>query len=285
MSVALEPSAAFQPKVSFDHAAVVKYLVGTRDGGCGCWKEYGIGNIVGVSSWAMFALAKIRAPSEQPQPDELKFVLEAQKQDGSWAITPDTSNNPRDSATYATSWSVLVLDEYRRIGRVVSQQKEIDLAIGRGGQYLLSVMITDKARWADYPKSDDGIESISDSGLALHVLHRLDLVADPYIDRLWLRRLPPGGIALAEAESSGHRVQLANLNHSPDGIRRYKLPWTMIAIRDAYANGTNQDQLAAQQWLEKLLANATEMQKAVRPHVAAELLIAMRYLDGEKDLL
>jgi hypothetical protein len=267
----------------FDRAAVVKYLQATRDRKCLCWKEYGAEDHTAVSCWVLLSLAKIQAIPEQ---DELKFLLDTQKPDGSWSIAP-TTGDAGNSSTYPTSWALLVLDDYRREQRVPApEQATVDRAIGRGVQRLLSTRSPGKARWRDYPQADDGIESISDSGLALHVLHQLSAI-DPAIDRLWLQNLPADSIGALESENSGHRIQLEDSNLFADEIRRYKLPWCLIATRDAYASGSSEEQLAAQRWVERTLGSASKMERAVAaaPHVAAELLIALRYLDGDRGVL
>ena len=80
---------------------------------------------------------------------------------------------------------------------------------------------------------------------------------------------------------------MANLNFYADGIRRYKLPWCLIATRDAYSSGSREEQLAARRWVEKTLGNPTEMERSVAPlpHVAAEVLIALRYLEADNSVL
>jgi TIR domain len=273
---------ALAQSVPFDHAPVIEYLQATRDQNCGCWKEYGGSDQGAVSCWALLAFAKIEAPSVR---NELNFLLDEQNPDGSWSIAP-TTGLPSDSSTYATSWALLVLDEYRRKHRVAAtQQKAVDQAIEQGVQYLLSAMRRDKARWLDYPKADDGIESISDSGLALHILNHLHAI-DPAIDRLWLKKLPPDSIGIMEFENSGHRGYGKDSNLFVDGIRRYKLPWCLIATRDAYPSGSSKEKLAAQRWVEGVLGNPSQLESdAKSAHVAAELLIALRYLDGNSSVL
>jgi hypothetical protein len=179
-----------------------------------------------------------------------------------------------------------LLDVYRRENRFPSDQKVVDQAIGRGLQRLISMRRPGRARWKDYPRAEDGVESISDSGLALHVMHQLGVV-DPTVDRMWLQNLPPAPMGALDLENSGHRVLLPDDNFFADGIRRYKLPWCLIATRDAYASGSSEEQEAARQWVEKVLANSSELERTVvvAPYAAAELLVSLRYLGGDGGVL
>jgi hypothetical protein len=151
----------------FDHSHVVMYLQTTRDEKCRCWREnHAVAvNDMAVSSWVLLSLAKMQAT---PERDELKLVLNTQKPDGSWAIIPD-GNYPRDSAIYATSWALLVLDEYRRKhGVPAGRENAVDQGIGVGVQYLISVRLSDQARWLDYPHSEDasrGVFAVADDAL------------------------------------------------------------------------------------------------------------------------
>jgi hypothetical protein len=275
MAVAMEQLA------SLDHDLINRYLQNTKDEKCGCWKEYGRGQEAAVTSWALLARANIQAT---PERDELTYMLKIQNPDGSWGITRTTGNSV-DSAVYPTSRALLALSENGRKGRVsVERQNAVNQAIQEGVRFLVSARRPGKARWLDYPQADDGVESVSDSGLALHVLHRLGHV-DPALDQLWLQTLPEP-IGPIEAETSSHRVRLKD-DYLSDDIRRFKLPWCLIATQDAYANGSRNDQLAAQCWVERMLANPSEIVRAVarKPHIAAEILISVRYLEGDINLL
>jgi hypothetical protein len=273
---------ALSPLGPSDSSKVVEYLNATKDGKCGCWREYGTPHYAGPSYWALLSLGKIKSDLE---PDALEFLLHTQKPNGSWSIALTTAD-PSNSATYPTSWALVVLDGYQRKQVVpLDQRDSVDQAIARGRQLLLRMRTANKARWRDY-WDEYGVENISDSGLALHVLKQLG-VNDEKIDRLWLQNLPQDPITANESDKSDHRIQLETLNYFVDSIRRYKLPWVLIATRDAYANGSSQEHDKAQRWVDKLLSNPTEITLTVAntPHVAAELLIALRYLDGDSSVL
>ena len=277
MTVALEGIAPF------DRDVVSKYLERAKDPKCECWKEYGGEDQAAASSWVLLALAKIGNPR---QPDELKSLLDTQNSDGSWSIAP-TAGDPSDSSTYGTSWALTVLHEYVAKHRLIpTEQTPIEQAIGRGVQYLVAARMPGKPRWRDYPQAEDGIESISDSGLTLHTLNQLGAI-DPGVNRLWLEKLPSNAMGFTDFENSGHRGRSKDSNFFVDGIRRYRLPWALIATRDAYAGGSSKDQAAAQAWVETVLGDASEMQRATAktPHIAAELLIALRYLNGDSSVL
>ena len=72
-----------------------------------------------------------------------------------------------------------------------------------------------------------------------------------------------------------------------DSVRRYKLPWALIATVDAYQNGKEDEQAFAVEFIERALHRPSELTRAVAPapHTAAELLLSLRHLQGEKDVI
>jgi hypothetical protein len=135
-----------------------------------------------------------------------------------------------------------------------------------------------------------GLESVAISGLTLHVLHHGGKGDLSEIDRLWLKSLPAGIPSPVGFEASNKTiVNDSGLPVQTDDLRHYPLPWRVVAMTDAYPNGSLWERAAALEWLDRLLRSLEPSEEALAPlkdapWVAAELLTALRYLGGESVL-
>jgi hypothetical protein len=93
-------------------------------------------------------------------------------------------------------------------------------------------------------------------------------------------------MAADESVAPGHYVWTGH-GYSPDAIRRFSLPWCLIATQDAYASGSRKDQLSARSWVDRTFGDPSEMERVVagRAYIASELLIALRYMGGDSAAL
>jgi hypothetical protein len=153
-----------------------------------CWKQFRRKDChIANTAWVLISFARVtqRVPDEQ-----LRFVLSNQKADGWWSIFP-TDNNPENASTYATAMSILALYEHLHKGLIGPERKqEVQRAINKGRAWLTATEVPNKARWLMYPLSIDKKESVSLSGLVIHVLYHLEPLPNPSLARLWLRTLP-----------------------------------------------------------------------------------------------
>jgi hypothetical protein len=267
-----------------DYRGAIDYMRSRRHNECGCWREYKHYNNIGASSWVLQALARVNASR---LPNDTAFLLDVQSADGWWPML-ESSDDSANASTYATALAVLALDVHRRVyiqdGRENLRAEE---AIRRGRQWLLSTRIRDTARWRDYPNGGEGMESLSDSGLALHVLHRLKPAPDPAIDIAWLRSLPRDEMPPLAHENSGRRILLKDGDLAGDTVRRYKLPWALIATIDAFPNAGNEERATALEFIDQAIRRPSELTRSVAPapHMAAEVLLGLRYLQGSADVI
>jgi hypothetical protein len=166
----------------------------------------------------------------------------------------------------------------------LTDKENVKRAIEKGLLWLLRTRIEGKARWLDYPFASDGRESLSLSGLVLHVLHSLDPSFDREIDGLWLQTLPSALPKVSEYDISGHPIDLRSGSIERDNVRNYILAWIIIGTMDAYAGGTLSQRAAALAFVEQVLANVEEMSRQVIgfPWIAAEFLTSLRYINREK---
>lgn len=272
---------ALEGRATVDAKSVQAYFESQMKPDCSCWQKYPDVKYpahIAVSATVLFSLARLRQPVTT---DQLLFLLENQNIEGWWPIYP----NGKDGSTYATALSVLALHEQHHMGLVSAKDSgRVKASVERGLAWLLSTQVQGKARWRDYRL---GRESLSISGLALHVLHRTGQAGLSDVDRLWLQTLPSPIPSAIDPEASYITIfdQLGKPIHTDD-TRYYPLQWAIVATVDAYPNGTIRERAAALGWIENALKFPGPLDKVSGTKeddwIAAELVTALRYLAGEK---
>lgn len=252
-----------------------------QTGQCGCWHEFTIDPAhAGATGWVLLAFARMRvAPAER----DVESVLKSQHKPGWWAMFPAT-DDPGNASTYATSLSIWSLQELQRAGLIAAGQKEaVSAAIARGRAWLLDNAVAAKpGRWKDYPSGVYGQESVSVSGLTLHVLHRTPGPEPKASDSYWMSNLPKELPMPKDQTSSAQTVVTVQSGPFGDPTHHFLLPWVVIGTADAYAKGT----LSQRAHAAKLFHQIAERRDAIAdlknmPWLAAETVIALRYLRGE----
>jgi hypothetical protein len=255
-----------------------------QDADTECWKQLPTEpqHLV-ATSWTLVALADTGAPISDRG---LKCVLESQNPEGWWPLYRPATRDRFNASTYATAWAILALDSQLR--RYVMSEKEVQRvkqAIQNGRSWLEETRIQGKARWDDYPFAPEQIESLSLSGLVLHVLHRTGKVPSQEIDGLWLENLPAQAPLADEKEVSSHATALL-----PDGTfyrdapRLYVLPWMLIATVDAFEAGTPRQRVHGLRFVRSCLTSLEESERRILqfPWAAAEFEIALRYVNNDR---
>jgi hypothetical protein len=83
-------------------------------------------------------------------------------------------------------------------------------------------------------------------------------------------------------DESYHVSTLEDGLNKKDSTRQFRLPWLLIGTVDAYSSGAWQEKERTIRWIERALGVVDERtRKHLAPYEAAELLLALRYLDGE----
>jgi hypothetical protein len=249
-----------------------------------CWKQLPTEpqHLV-ATSWVLVALADTGAPLTDRG---LKCVLESQNQEGWWPLFRPATRDRLNASTYATAWAILALDSQLR--RDIIPEKEVQRvkqAILNGRSWLEQTRIQGKARWEDYPFAPEQIESLSLSGLVLHVLHRTGKVPSQEIDGLWLENLTAQAPLADQKEVSSHATALL-----PDGSffrdapRLYVLPWMLIATVDAFEAGNPRQRVHGLRFVRSCLTSLEESERRILqfPWAAAEFEIALRYLNNDR---
>jgi len=269
---------------SIDKSEVTGFINKHMYHDCNCWREFpGASNHIGATAWALIALTRMRAPEND---ELLTFILDNQKTNGWWPIFP-AQDKEENASTYATAICLLALKEHLSSGLVKAQNKDrVERALEQGRNWLLSTRVGGKSRWEDYPSAVDKKESISLSGMVLHVLHRLGPSVDSSLDKNWLQSMPSNVPPALAFEIAAHQVDIGpNPDYiAMDHVRYYIIPWVIIATKDAFESGTISERTRGVEWLREIIKNENELERQAlkQPWVAAEYLISFRYLQGEK---
>jgi len=220
---------------------------------CACWRKQPNGNFpnhVGVSSWALWALACHGIPAHRT---EIEFLLSVQGSEGGWPMFAGAEAG-RFASSYATAAAILALHEQSARVKDPARRERIDAAVSRGADWLKSRALAGRARWADYPDSPERRrEYLGLSGFVLFALHRAGASGLAALDREWMSELPEETPALLADDASGSQVWVGKRPHPDDTLYR-ALPWTIVATAHAYPNASILGKVRAARWLERALA-------------------------------
>lgn len=262
-----------------DTARLTRFLAASADSACACWREIpqsGSPRNVATTGWITLALAAMRVPIGATH---VAFFLSEQDSDGWWSVFL-VANRPDFASTYGTAWAMLGLSSQIDAGLLRAPDSAASAAaIARATSWLLGARESNRPRWKDYPDSRLGRESLSLSGLALHVLHRIAPSATGQVDALWLDSLPVQAPTANEAEHSLQWIDGKDGRHQ-DSFEQSILPWVLIGTVDAWASGTSLQRARALLWLERasLQQSVLEAETQSESWRRAELLIALKYL-------
>lgn len=255
-----------------------KFWLESLDTKCKCWRETRFKEPhLPASSWVLYAFAALDLPHiNGPE----QYLLGNQKLRGWWPVHP-SSFQEKNASTYATAWALLAIYAHWQRGHYAGDAEvKVHEAIMKGVAWLQKTKIKNRARWQDYPYGSNGMESISISGLALHLFHMVfpneKLVE---IDSQWLNELPTKLSSASEVEMTDSYIQLESGVLDFDKTRHYKLPWAIIATVDSYANNSAFQKMRAIEWLERILrGELADGSVLVHNWIAAELLMSLHYL-------
>jgi hypothetical protein len=283
MAISLEG----QSQVNKEH--VQRFLSDLMSPDCNCWHEGSQSpKDLRVSTWVLIGMSRLGLSASDEQ---LDFLLNTMQPDGWWTIYTEHPNkggmpiNQKYASTYATALSLLALSLQSQLKNADPIKKEkVKDAIKRGRNWLLKTRLIGRARWSDYPFNDDKSETLGVTGLVLHVLHSTSENANELneIDQLWLDDLPGLKMDAKGRETSSVVIDTFNLR---DPSSQFPLQWSIVATVDAYPSGTSLQKAKAIVWLDNIAENFEDLAKGVigeTDWIAAELLIALRYLQGEK---
>ncbi len=253
---------------------------------CACWRQLPRGefpNHVGVTSWALWTLARYGIPAHK---SELEFLLSTQDREGAWPLFAGAQGD-RFTSTYGTATAILALYEQSTLGANRAQRKRLAAAVRGGADWLKARVADGRARWTDYPKwpevSQRG-EFLGLSGFVLFALHRVGAPELAALDRDWLNQLPLEVPAARESGASRKTVQIGKRSYRDD-TRYTALPWAILATAAAYPNASISEKVRAMEWLERALAPGASIHaltgKERNLTIAAEALLALR-IGGER---
>lgn len=262
---------------------VLEFFSKTKGEDCHCWKvnpwESAPKIHIGSTAWVVLAKAQLGIPAE---PDELRFLLANQiREDGAWSMFP--CQEVQSGSTYATSWTILALGQ--QVDRGLLQEPlltEIRHAINAGVTWLYRTRLKD-GLWKSYPLlSWSDQTSISNSGLAIHALHRLQPDSIQQIgsdfDHQWISRLSPLPEPAYLYETFNGRVCRTE-NPQDETVRYLVLPWKLVATIDAYPQGNILEREVAIRFIESVASNKDILSETKYEYwVQAELLIALRHI-------
>jgi hypothetical protein len=262
---------------------VLAFFSKTKNKSCHCWEvnpwESAPKVHIGSTAWVVFAKAQLGIPAE---PDELRFLLANQiREEGAWSMFP--CQEAQSGSTYATSWATLALGQ--QVDRGLVQEPlltEVRRAVRAGVIWIYRTRLKD-GLWKSYPLlpwSDQA--SISNSGLAIHALHRLQPDSfqqiDPEFDRQWISRLSPLPEPAYLYETFNGRVCKTE-NPQDETVRYLVLPWKLVATVEAYPRGNISERETAIRLIESVASNKDILGETKYEYwVQAELLIALRYV-------
>jgi hypothetical protein len=266
---------------------IVSLLDKTRSSDCGiedsyCWKEGPSDDArranVGVSAWVIYAKAHLGASAK---PEEIRFLLSMQnKDDDSWPMLP-CKGGPTSGSTYATAWAIMALGEQGRRGLIEEPMlAEVNDSIRAGLFWLESQKRAENGLWWSYPsKGWPGEISISNSGLAVHVIHEFEHEPLQEVEQKWMANLK-GRRAYAYGAETFNSWVCSGKDVQRDFTRYMILPWELIATVDSYSQGNIAERARAIKLVESIILEKEKLQEEIKQEyfVAAEILIALRHL-------
>jgi serine/threonine protein kinase len=266
---------------------------------------------IAASAWGL--LASMRFSSSKTITDDdidkqVGYLLAQKNAAGWWPLFPSSKNSAQVPSTYATAYSLLALNAYRKRK---TKSPEVAEAISSGRAWLLNSNVEGTVNWNDVPEKDapSGVTakaSVGLSGLVFHVLHVLQRtevelrlpdeqsgvgasqqVALTRLSKGWLDQLPV--IPPDPAAGVTSEINFAGETWLKDKTTNLNMPWAIIALADAYAAGDDRQKALVLEWMSKTihdidvaLKDPKETFKSDFYYKRAELLIALRYL-AEKD--
>jgi hypothetical protein len=239
-----------------DTNEIISFIRNAAEPGCGCWREIpgdpGKPLNIFVSGWVLLAFAQMDAPGTN---EEYQFLLNEQKQDGSWSVFP-SGNHHKSASSYGTALALLGLNA-QLVKKFVdsvdsSDMAQVSSAVNKGAAWLLANRASD-GRWKDYPFLPEGEARTSISGVVLHALRQTVPNQLREIDIEWLDNPPPGPVS-AKAEDRPF-VFLKNKEgrFELDAFVYIQLPWLLIGTVDAYHDGGIVQRANALAWIENAL--------------------------------
>jgi hypothetical protein len=248
---------------------------------CTCWRKLPSGkfpNHVGVTSWALWTLARFGIPAHR---SELEFLLSTQDGEGAWPLFAGAQGE-RFASSYGTATALLALHEQSILKANRAQQERLAAAARRGADWLKARVAPGRARWADYPgwpQASQRGEFLGLSGFVLFALHRVGAPGLAALDRDWLSQLPAEAPAARESGASRKTVQVGKRSYRDD-TRYTALPWAILATAAAYPDASISEKVRAMEWLERALAPGTSIYaltgKERNLTLLAEALLALR---------
>jgi hypothetical protein len=248
---------------------------------CACWRRLPSGkfpNHVGVTSWALWTLARFGIPAHR---SELEFLLSTQDGEGAWPLFAGAQGE-RFASSYGTATALLALHEQSILKANRAQQERLAAAARRGADWLKARVAPGRARWADYPgwpEASQRGEFLGLSGFVLFALHRVGAPGLAALDRDWLSQLPAEAPAARESGASRKTVQVGKRSYRDD-TRYSALPWAILATAAAYPDASISEKVRAMEWLERALAPGTSIYaltgKERNLTLLAEALLALR---------
>jgi hypothetical protein len=217
---------------------------------CACWRRAPAGNFpshLGVTSWTLWGLACYGVAAH---PTEIDFLLATQGPEGGWPMFAG-ADPARFSSSYATAAAILALHEQSAREKNPARRERMTAAVSRGAGWLRS-RASARARWADYPDSQEKKEYLGLSGFVLFALHRTGTPGLAGLDREWMSGLPDETPSLLADEASGRKVSVGKRDYPDDTLYR-TLPWTIVATVHAYRNASIFGKVRGTRWLARAL--------------------------------
>ena len=261
--------------------SIEQYFRSVEGPECACWRRLPRGefpNHVGVTSWALWAMARYGIPAQKA---ELEFLLSIQQRDGGWPQFAG-AREQKFASSYGTAAAILALHAQSALPGNRAHAKRVRAAVERGAEWLKKRAVGGGARWADYPdwpQEKSRAEFLGLSGFVLFALHRAGAPGLEALDRDWLNRLPAEAPQASESGASRKIVQVGKRSYRDD-TRYNALPWAILATAAAYPGGSLAERVRAIEWLERALAPGASIHaltgKERNLSIPAEALLALR---------
>lgn len=254
-----------------------EFMTDNRDSMCQCWRETEdkLPHTL-ATAWVLFSLARY---DQAATPEEIKFVLDRQNDDGWWAMFPATPDE-RNASTTATAWTVLALHEQLGNKLVGSDQgTRVEEAIRKAVDWLIRRAVAGSARWTEYPPGqifEKDIEYLAASALVIHVLHTVG--ASDQFHAQWLEDLPQRIPGPLEDEVAKGVVFQSKAKVTLDEVRHYPFPSMLRATVQTYANGNVRQRARALLWIESAFKRPLRAEDFHSEHwIMAETLFVLRH--------
>lgn len=247
---------------------------------CQCWTMYDNSPHLGVTAWAIRALAE----HGQPIPEKvLSGLLDVQSPTGWWPLYYDVAPLPQNASVYATNIAIWALSAALRLPTLSPAVRErATLARNRAIVWLLTMRDPVSGLWIEYPRYQSARPRVALSAAVGAVLGEIENVQEQgELTNQLLSNFSKLPMDPAYFESTSYDLELRNGRARPDNTKNAFYPWAIMMIVNNSKRLTRVSRARADYWIE--LAGDSNLSDQIllqQAWLASETLIALNRLQS-----